>query len=56
MKRICWSFAGALLVPFAHWLGGFDFDQRGAVAVGCFVFSLMAGLFVYGFPGWDDRS
>ncbi len=39
------SVLAILLVIAGFWLSGFNFDIRGAKAVGCFISALFAGLF-----------
>ena len=45
--RLLPSFASAGLVCAGFWIGGYDFDVRGAVGVLCFACSLAAFLSAY---------
>jgi len=34
---------GAMLVCLGNWLGGYDFDQRGHIAVMCYILCIAIG-------------
>ena len=46
MFKIIFGILGALFIPVASWLGGYDFDSRGATAV--FVFLESVGFTLVG--------
>ena len=54
MKRHLGSFLITSLVPLGFWLGGFNFDERGGVALFCYAISLMVYIITVTFPGWKD--
>ena len=56
MKRLVLSIIGALTVPMFFWLGGYDFDSRGAGAVMCALYTLLLGAMVYFLPVWSGDS
>ena len=48
MKSILIATLVALLVPLGFWIGGYDFDLRGAASVTCYLLSIWAWVFIYG--------
>jgi hypothetical protein len=48
------SLLWAALVPLLFWLGGFDFNERGAVAVLCIASTMGAWCFSFMYPGWES--
>lgn len=50
--RVVVSMLVGLIGPFFIWLGGYDFDARGALAVVSFGSYLMASIGCYTYPGW----
>jgi len=54
--RIAMSFLAAASVLLLHWLGGYDFDQRGPIAVGAALIAGICFVFVYSYPGWSDKE
>ena len=49
--RIIVTTLAALSVPFLFWLGGFNFDQRGAGAVMCCLLTASAAALAW--VGWE---
>lgn len=56
MKRIIFSIVNIILTLFLFWLGGFDFNERGEVAVICFLFSFAVGALSYTCPFIKDEQ
>lgn len=54
MKRTAFSIAFAAIVPFLAWTAGFDFNERGGVALLTAYCAIVIFLFAYTYPGWDD--
>lgn len=48
MKKTIIIVLAASISPALYWIGGFDFDERGAAAVWCAVGALITGLIVSG--------
>ena len=52
--------AAALAVPctfaLVAWVGGYDFDTRGFGPAYTLFMCIAATLFVWFFPGWEDRK
>lgn len=46
IARVALGLGAVVLVLFGHWLGGYDFNERGAQAVGVMVMAI--GLFLAG--------
>jgi uncharacterized membrane protein YiaA len=44
MKSIIAFLVGVLISLAMHWLGGFDFNERGFLAVRCAILSLLIGI------------
>lgn len=53
MKRIVVSLLVSALVPALAWIGGFDFDERGFIALFVCLYAIGAFVFTYAWPGWD---
>lgn len=51
--RITASIIAGLLVLLLFWLGGYDFDERGFVAINAAVWSLFAAGMAFFFPYWN---
>lgn len=43
-----------VLTAGAFWLGGYDFNERGVVAVWVLFTCIFAGVMIFAYPGWDD--
>lgn len=54
-KRIAVSVLLAVNVPALWWLGGYDFNSRGADAVTNALGAWLVFALVYSYPGWDDK-
>lgn len=53
-KKVLWSLAFACLVPFAFWIGGFDFDHRQPLMAVCFL--LTAWIFIFNYMCFPWRT
>lgn len=42
------GFIAAAIVAGAFWIGGFDFDKRGEIAVTCYLLSVLFGFWMFG--------
>jgi hypothetical protein len=42
------GFIAAAIVAAAFWIGGFDFDKRGQIAVTCYLLSVLFGFWMFG--------
>ena len=47
MKLLMIAVLAALLVPLGYWIGGYDFDVRGAEAFMCYLLSIYVGAATY---------
>lgn len=52
-NRLLGSATISLLVPGMFWLGGYDFDARGSVAVSCLGLYILFFLIVVACPLWN---
>lgn len=54
IKRVLCSVAAAALVPAVLWVGGVDFDRRGAAQALTLYWALAVGACCYFYPGWRN--
>lgn len=55
MKRVLGTLAAMTVFPILSWLGGYDFNVRGEIAVAVASFSIMFGAIIFYHPGWKNE-
>lgn len=52
MKRHVVSALSTLIVPIIAWLGGYNFDERGIIAVSVVIMMIFMYFWIYFFAPW----